>query len=65
MDVKVIIFLAPISVFDERQGEGGINRLEDSMRFWTSICKSKLLIKVIRACSPLAVGGTDEPCHVL
>ncbi|KAH9979099.1 G-alpha-domain-containing protein [Lactifluus volemus] len=45
MDVKAIIFLAPISVFNERQEEG-INRLEDSMKFWTTICKSKLLTKV-------------------
>jgi hypothetical protein len=34
MDVKAIIFLAPISVFDERiEGEGGLNRLEDSIKF--------------------------------
>lgn len=47
MDVKAIIFLAPISVFDERiEGEGGLNRLEDSIKFWTTICKSKLLAKV-------------------
>jgi guanine nucleotide-binding protein alpha-1 subunit len=45
MDVKAIIFLAPISVFNERQEEG-VNRLEDSMKFWTTICKSKLLAKV-------------------
>jgi guanine nucleotide-binding protein alpha-1 subunit len=65
MDVKAIIFLAPISVFDERQGEGGVNRLEDSMKFWTTICKSKLLIKVIHPYSPLETGGTEEPSHVL
>ena len=54
MDVKAIIFLAPISVFDERvEGEGGLNRLEDSIKFWTSICKSKLLAKVIN--SPILV----------
>ncbi|KAI9442671.1 G-alpha-domain-containing protein [Lactarius indigo] len=47
MDVQAIIFLAPISVFDERiEGEGGLNRLEDSIKFWTTICKSKLLAKV-------------------
>jgi len=47
MDVKAIIFLAPISVFDERlEADPGVNRLEDSMKFWTSICKSKLLVKV-------------------
>jgi len=48
MDVQAIIFLAPISVFDERiEGEGGLNRLEDSIKFWTTICRSKLLAKVI------------------
>ncbi|KAH9044210.1 G-alpha-domain-containing protein [Lactarius hengduanensis] len=47
MDVQAIIFLAPISVFDEKiDGEGGINRLEDSIKFWTTICRSKLLAKV-------------------
>jgi guanine nucleotide-binding protein subunit alpha len=47
MDVQAIIFLAPISVFDERlDGDTGPNRLEDSMKFWASICKSKLLAKV-------------------
>jgi hypothetical protein len=47
MDVRAIIFLAPISVFDERlEGDSGTNRLEDSMKFWTSICNSKLLVKV-------------------
>ena len=48
MDVKAIIFLAPISVFDERlSGDLGINRLEDSIKSWTNICRSKLLAKVI------------------
>ncbi|KAI0288106.1 guanine nucleotide binding protein, alpha subunit [Russula brevipes] len=47
MDVKAIIFLAPISVFDEKlDGTTGVNRLEDSLKFWTTICKSKLLTKV-------------------
>src|SRR6266404_8678484 len=55
MDVKAIIFLAPISVFDERiEGEGGLNRLEDSIKFWTTICKSKLLAKVVVVLSSLA-----------
>jgi len=47
MDVNAIIFLAPISVFDEMiEGEKGLNRLEDSIKFWTTICRSKLLAKV-------------------
>ncbi len=47
MDVKAIIFLAPMSVFDEKlQGDSGINSLEDSINLWTTVCKSKLLNKV-------------------
>jgi guanine nucleotide-binding protein subunit alpha len=47
MDVKAIIFLAPISVFDERlEGDPGINQLKDSLNLWTAVCKSKLLGKV-------------------
>lgn len=48
MDAKAIIFLAPISVFDERlEGDdSGINQLEDSVNLWTAVCKSKLLSKV-------------------
>jgi hypothetical protein len=65
MDVKAIIFLAPISVFDERiEGEGGINRLEDSIKFWTTICRSKLLTKVIDfsilSCATNCAEGTYE-----
>ncbi len=70
MDVKAIIFLAPISVFDERlEADLGVNRLEDSMKFWTSICQSKLLVKVpLSAClACFRADGTDEPmsCHAL
>ncbi|KAI9510065.1 guanine nucleotide binding protein, alpha subunit [Russula earlei] len=47
MDVKAIIFLAPISVFDEKlEGDARTNRLEDSIKFWTTVCKSKLLVRV-------------------
>ncbi|KAI0296525.1 guanine nucleotide binding protein, alpha subunit [Multifurca ochricompacta] len=46
MDVNAIVFLAPISVFDERLEEDrSVNRLEDSINFWTTICKSKLITK--------------------
>ncbi|KAF8267947.1 guanine nucleotide binding protein, alpha subunit [Lactarius quietus] len=52
MDVKAIIFLAPISVFDERiEGEGGINRLEDSIKFWTRYVD---LILLLNKCDILA-----------
>ncbi|KAH8983906.1 guanine nucleotide binding protein, alpha subunit [Lactarius hatsudake] len=43
--VQAIIFLAPISVFDEKiDGEGGLNRLEDSIKFLDhDICRSYLV----------------------
>jgi len=45
-NVNVIIFLAPVSVFDQRLEEDlNVNRLEDSIILWTSICSSKLLAK--------------------
>ena len=52
MDAKAIIFLAPISVFDERleEDDSGINQLEDSVNLWTAVCKSKLLSKVTFNC---------------
>ncbi|KAG6844212.1 hypothetical protein H0H87_008881, partial [Tephrocybe sp. NHM501043] len=45
-NVNVIIFLSPVSVFDQRLEEDPrVNRLEDSIILWTSICQSKLLVK--------------------
>ncbi|KAG5719020.1 Guanine nucleotide-binding protein alpha-4 subunit [Termitomyces sp. T112] len=45
-NVNVIIFLSPVSVFDQRLEEDPrVNRLEDSIILWTSICQSKLLAK--------------------
>ncbi|KAK2464933.1 hypothetical protein APHAL10511_003009 [Amanita phalloides] len=45
-NVNVIIFLAPVSAFDERLSEDRrVNRLQDSIELWTSICSSKLLAK--------------------
>jgi len=45
-DVNAIIFLAPISCFDERLAEDPtINRLQDSFILWRAICSSKLLEK--------------------
>ena len=38
--------VAPVSVFDQRLEEDHtVNRLEDSIILWTSICASKLLAK--------------------
>ncbi|KIK66216.1 hypothetical protein GYMLUDRAFT_928059 [Collybiopsis luxurians FD-317 M1] len=43
-DVNAIIFLAPISCFDEKLVEDRrVNRLEDSFLLWKSICACKLL----------------------
>lgn len=42
--VNAIIFLAPISCFDERLTEDPrVNRLEDSFILWKAICSSQLL----------------------
>ncbi|TFK90902.1 G-protein alpha subunit [Polyporus arcularius HHB13444] len=45
-DCDAIIFLAPISCFDERLTEDRrINRLEDSFMLWKAVASSKLLSK--------------------
>ncbi|KAH8092195.1 G-protein alpha subunit [Cristinia sonorae] len=45
-DCDAIIFLAPISCFDEKLAEDKrVNRLEDSYTLWKTICSSKLLAK--------------------
>ncbi|TCD62322.1 hypothetical protein EIP91_007062 [Steccherinum ochraceum] len=45
-DCDAIIFLAPISCFDEKLAEDKrVNRLEDSYMLWRQICSSKLLAK--------------------
>ncbi|KAF8913167.1 guanine nucleotide binding protein, alpha subunit [Gymnopilus junonius] len=42
-DVNAIIFLAPISVFDQ---DPRVNRLEDSLLLWRSVVSNKLLANV-------------------
>ncbi|EAU80314.1 hypothetical protein CC1G_13233 [Coprinopsis cinerea okayama7 len=45
-NITAIIFLAPVSCFDERLLEDSrINRLEDSFLLWRHVCSSKLLQK--------------------
>ncbi|KAH7911298.1 guanine nucleotide binding protein, alpha subunit [Hygrophoropsis aurantiaca] len=45
-DVDAIIFLCPISCFDEHLREDRrINRLEDSYLLWRSVCSSRILSK--------------------
>ncbi|KIP03160.1 hypothetical protein PHLGIDRAFT_16052 [Phlebiopsis gigantea 11061_1 CR5-6] len=47
-DVHAVLFLAPISAFDERLAEDPrVNRLEDSFVLWQSICKSALLTQAV------------------
>ncbi|KAJ7746452.1 guanine nucleotide-binding protein alpha-4 subunit [Mycena maculata] len=46
-DVDAIIFLAPISGFDQVLAEDrGVNRLEDSVLLWKAVCSNKLLASV-------------------
>ncbi|KNZ82276.1 Guanine nucleotide-binding protein alpha-4 subunit [Termitomyces sp. J132] len=46
-DVDAIIFLAPISGFDQVLAEDkSINRLEDSVLLWKAVCSNKLLANV-------------------
>lgn len=45
-NVQTIIFLAPVSCFDQHLSEDSqVNRLEDSFMLWQAICASKLLAK--------------------
>ncbi|KAJ6463512.1 guanine nucleotide binding protein, alpha subunit [Mycena sanguinolenta] len=45
-DVDAIIFLAPVSCFDEKLAEDRrVNRLEDSYMLWKSVCSCKLLAR--------------------
>ena len=45
-DADAIIFLSPISCFDEKLAEDRrVNRLEDSYLLWRSVCSSRLLVK--------------------
>ena len=44
--MNAIIFLAPISCFDEKLAEDRrVNRLEDSFLLWKAVCGNKLLSK--------------------
>jgi len=46
-DCNAIIFMAPISCFDENLEENHrVNRVVDSLLLWQAICSSKLLSKV-------------------
>lgn len=46
-DVDAIIFLAPISAFDQVLAEDrSVNRLEDSVLLWKSLCSNPLLASV-------------------
>ncbi|KAG8953506.1 hypothetical protein FRC04_002348 [Tulasnella sp. 424] len=46
-NVQAIIFLAPVSVFDQVLAEDpSVNRLEDSLLLWRELCKNVILSKV-------------------
>jgi len=46
--MNAIIFLAPISCFDEKLAEDRrVNRLEDSFLLWKAVCANKLLQKTM------------------
>jgi hypothetical protein len=46
-NINSIIFLAPVSCFDQRLAEdASVNRLEDSLLIWKHICNSKLLLNI-------------------
>ncbi|PFH50507.1 hypothetical protein AMATHDRAFT_60909 [Amanita thiersii Skay4041] len=46
-DVNVIIFLAPISAFNQVLAEDPtVNRLSDSLRLWQQICSNKILASI-------------------
>ncbi|TFY55058.1 hypothetical protein EVJ58_g8488 [Rhodofomes roseus] len=46
-DIDAIIFLAPISCFDQTLAEDrSVNRLEDSVLLWKAVCSNKLLARV-------------------
>lgn len=46
-NVQAIIFLAPVSVFDQVLAEDpSVNRLEDSLLLWRELCKNQILCKV-------------------
>ncbi|KAG8905207.1 hypothetical protein FRB99_000476 [Tulasnella sp. 403] len=46
-DVDVILFLAPISAFDQVLAEDRqVNRLEDSITLWADLCRNRILAKV-------------------
>ncbi|PVF97034.1 G-alpha-domain-containing protein [Serendipita vermifera] len=43
-DANAVIFLAPLSAFDQKLAEDrSVNRLEDSLLLWKSVCANKLL----------------------
>ncbi|KAG2015838.1 guanine nucleotide-binding protein alpha subunit [Coprinopsis cinerea AmutBmut pab1-1] len=46
-EITALIFLAPLSSFDETLAEDPtINRLEDTFMLWKTICSNKLLARV-------------------
>lgn len=42
-DVDAILFLAPLAFHQMLEEDPHVNRLEDSLQLWRSICENKLL----------------------
>jgi guanine nucleotide-binding protein alpha-1 subunit len=60
-DASAVIFLAPLSAFDQKLAEDrSINRLEDSLLLWKSICASKLLANVSSPAARAQLGLTPN-----
>lgn len=75
-DVNAIIFLAPISAFDEKLAENPrVNRLEDSFLLWKAVVANKLLCKTqvnipfgfrfLKRCTDLSVRWGDSIDHLV
>ena len=62
-DAHTVLFLTPISCFDELLAEDRrVNRLEDSLLLWKGIVQSKLLAKCIIVCASLSLVSLCA-CH--
>jgi G-protein alpha subunit len=67
-DVQALIFLAPISAFDQVLTEDpSVNRMEDSMILWRSIVSSKVSVGLVPKPPGFKVPDipiTDQLCHL-
>lgn len=60
-DVQALIFLAPISAFDQVLAEDPrVNRMEDSLLLWKSIVSNKVRVGGLRVSVPFPDGAFDS-----